>query len=133
MTQEVSHDEDLLFASCSVLQAACHVAARRAGWWQTPDGQSVKDNPLHFSAMCSLIHSEVSEAVEGDRKSLSDEHLPHRPAREVELADAVIRIMDLAGGYDLDVAGAIVEKLRFNAQRIDHKIVERRKQHGKTY
>ena len=80
-----------------------------------------------------LIVSEVSEAMEGDRKNLMDDKLPHRPMREVELADAVIRIFDLAGGYNLDIAGAIAEKLAFNAQRPDHKIENRVKEGGKEY
>ena len=71
--------------------------------------------------------------MEGHRKSLMDDKLPHRPMLEVELADAVIRIFDMAGGLGLDVAGALVEKLAFNAQRADHKIENRQGEHGKKY
>lgn len=42
-----------------------------------------------------------AEAMEGERKGLMDDHLPHRPMAEVELADALIRLFDYAGGFAL--------------------------------
>jgi NTP pyrophosphatase (non-canonical NTP hydrolase) len=62
-----------------------------------------------------------------------DDKLPHRPALEVELADAIIRIMDLAGAMNLDIAGAICEKMTYNAQRPDHKIENRMSEGGKSF
>jgi NTP pyrophosphatase (non-canonical NTP hydrolase) len=115
------------------LQQICHTASKNAGWWTTKEGQPVQDNPYAFSNKLALIHSEVSEAMEGDRKSLMDDHLPHRPMREVELADAAIRIFDLAGAYDMDLGGAIAEKLEYNARRADHKPEARAAAGGKTY
>lgn len=114
------------------LQDVCHGAARDAGWWQR-SGADVRANPLCFSNKLALIHSEVSEAMEGDRKSLMDDKLPHRQMREVELADAVIRIFDLAGAYGMDLGGAIAEKMEFNAQRPDHKAEARAQAGGKSY
>ena len=116
------------------LQEACHGAAKAAGWWIDPKtGESITSNPYCFSNKLMLIVSEVSEAMEGDRKNLPDDKLPHRPMREVELADAVIRIFDLAGAYDMDLGGAIAEKLAFNAQRPDHKLENRQAAGGKAY
>lgn len=103
-----------------LLQEQCHGAAAAAGWWHDIGGNSVAANPYCFGNKLMLIVSEVSEAMEGDRKGLMDDKLPHRPMREVELADAVIRIFDLAGAYDMDLGNAIAEKLLFNAQRADH-------------
>jgi len=115
------------------LTEVCHGLACTAGWWNDSDPNTSKANPLHFSNKLCLIHSEISEAMEGDRKNLMDDKLPHRPMREVELADAAIRIFDLAGGYGMDLAGAIAEKLAYNAQRADHKPENRAAAGGKTY
>jgi len=84
--------------------------------------------PLNYA-----YHSEVSEAMEGARKNLMDDHLPERPMLEVELADAVIRIMDLAGGLNLDLGGAIADKLLYNTERADHKPENRAKYNGKVF
>lgn len=116
-----------------ILKEVCHNASREAGWWQDRDGNPIKDNPYCFSNKLMLSVSELSEAMEGDRKGLMDDHLPHRPMREVELADAVIRIFDLAGAYGLDIEGAIAEKLAYNKQRADHKPENRAKDGGKSY
>lgn len=117
----------------SLLQC-CHLAARDAGWWH--DLKTGEPKPLDgdmVPAKLCLIHSEISEAMEGHRKGLSDDKLPHRPMIEVELADAIIRIGDLAGALNLDVAGALFEKMAFNAERADHKPEHRRQTGGKDY
>ena len=52
---------------------------------------------------------------------------------EVELADAVIRILDLSGKLDLDLMGAIKEKMEYNSTRADHKRENRNKEGGKKF
>lgn len=81
--------------------------------------------------MIALIHSEISEALEGVRKNCPDDKLPHRKMEEVELADALIRIFDYAGAHNLDLGGALVEKMAYNRSRADHKPENRRKEGGK--
>lgn len=116
------------------LTAICHAASVHAGWWNDLEtGEPLIDRPHLVGEKLMLIVSEVAEAMEGHRKSLMDDKLPRRPMIEVELADAVIRICDLAGALGLDLGGAIAEKLDFNAQRPDHKPEARRAAGGKAY
>ncbi len=102
----------------------CHTQAKNAGW---------HNKPREDGTMLALVHSEISEAMEGFRKDLMDDHLPHRKMAEVELADAVIRICDLAGLKGYDLGGAIEEKLTYNLQRTDHKLENRNKEGGKQF
>lgn len=111
----------------------CHNASYKAGWWTDKEGNSTTLNPLCFSNKLMLIVSEIAEAMEGDRKDCPDDKLPHRDMKEVELADAVIRIFDLAGAYNMDLGGAMEEKLAYNATRADHKKENREAVGGKAY
>lgn len=97
------------------LQRQIHQQNKDAGWW---------DNPREKGTLLCLIHSEISEAMEGERKDLMDDHLPHRKMAEVELADAVIRILDYAEAFGYDIEGAITEKLEYNKHRADHQLDE---------
>lgn len=116
------------------LRAMCddiHARNRTAGWWTNlKTGETLDRN---VGELLMLIVSEVAEGMEGHRKNLMDDKLPHRPMLEVELADAFIRIADLIGGRRLDLGGAVVEKLEYNARREDHKIENRVKDDGKKY
>lgn len=115
-------------------QQLCHALASRSGWWtDLATGLRKTREQVNVAEKLCLIHSEISEAMEGDRKGLQDDHLPHRKMIEVELADAAIRIFDLAGFLELDVAGAMIEKLAYNQSRADHKRENRLKDGGKAY
>lgn len=87
----------------------------------------------NFGEAIALCHSELSEALEGHRKDLMDDKLPHRKMAEVELADCIIRIFDLACGFGFDLGGAFAEKMAYNAVREDHKLENRMKEGGKKY
>lgn len=111
-----------------------HTGNVLAGWWSDLDtGLPLNGAPRIIPEKLALIHSEISEAMEGDRKGLLDDKLPHRTMFEVELADAVIRIFDLAGSQGLDLGGAIVEKIQYNRTREDHKLTNRISDGGKKY
>jgi hypothetical protein len=125
-----------LLAAIRLLQDTCYNAAKDAGWHNdlaTGEPRSFAQNDAMFPQRIALIHSEASEALEGHRKGIRDDKLPHRMMAEVELGDLIIRACDLAGAMGYDLAGAIVEKLAVNAARADHKPENRRRAGGKAY
>lgn len=65
----------------------------------------------------ALIVSELGEAVEGIRKPHADEHCPEFTSEEIELADAIIRIGDYAGAFNLRLEGALLAKMAYNRSR----------------
>lgn len=107
----------------------CHEANQK--WWiDINTGEKLSRNK---GELLCLVHSEVSECMEGVRKGLPDDKLPHRSMEEVELADALIRIFDYAGGFGLDLEGAYREKMAYNAVRQDHTHEARRAEGGKKF
>lgn len=80
-----------------------------------------------------LMVSEIAEAMEGERKDLMDDKLPHRKMAEVELVDVLIRLFDYAGGFGYDLEGAYREKMAFNATRVDHSHEHRKSANGKKF
>lgn len=124
--------------SLATLTAVCHQSSLSNGWWHCPHtGEDLLSNktyaPYVIATKIALMHSELSEALEGDRKDQMDDKLPHYTMLTVELADTVIRVLDLAGRLNLPVAAAIMEKVGYNDARPDHKVVNRRKPGGKKY
>ena len=112
------------------LRDLCYNEALQKGWHTDPNGE-LKD--MNKGQMLMLIVSEVAEAMEGERKGLMDDHLPNRPMAEVEMADALIRIMDYCGRWNYDIGGAVVEKMEYNRNRADHKLENRQKENGKKF
>lgn len=107
----------------------CHAANQH--WWHDPKtGKRLERNK---GELLCLIHSEISECMEGERKNLMDDKLPKRRMAEVELADALIRIFDYAGAFGYDLEGAVREKRAFNAKRADHKAEARLAANGKQW
>lgn len=85
------------------IMCACHMGTRNVG------------------EMVALCHSELSEFLENFRKrgrdSQPDDHCPDFTNQEIELADTIIRIMDLAHAMDMRLGAAIVAKVAFNETR----------------
>jgi NTP pyrophosphatase (non-canonical NTP hydrolase) len=87
------------------IQQLCEEAfstAKSKGW---------HDEPREFGTSLALIHAEVSEALEADRR--------HEGINRVteELADVCIRVFDLCGYYGWDLETAIEKKMEYNKLR----------------
>jgi len=96
--QHIKHGD-----SIKAIQHKVHLNAKEHGWWE---GRSEKDIPT----MLCLIHSEVSEALEGYRNNDTANFAE-------ELADIVIRVLDMAEGFGIDLEEELIKKHAFNMER----------------
>lgn len=104
------------------------------GWWpmnteitQHKDGPGkVKLDEVNIPEKIALMHSELSEALEHFREGQDVKNQPvllTGPEGEkpdgmwVELADCVIRILDLAAAYDVNMAALVEMKHKYNLTR----------------
>lgn len=78
-------------------ELAQEIHAEMIKWWQ--DMHTQKPIERNRYELIALAVSEVAECLEGERKNLMDDKLPHRKMAEVEMADAVIRLLDYAAGF----------------------------------
>lgn len=110
---------------------AAVVHEANANWWiDINTGEPLERN---VGELLMLVTSELSEALEANRKDLMDQHIPTRKGFEVEIVDALIRLFDIAGGFELDLSGAFADKMAYNAHRADHKHENRLGPNGKKY
>lgn len=90
-----------------------HENAKAHGWWE---------NPRREGELLMLVTSEVAEAFEEIRNghAMTETYYSEDGKMEgvpSELADIVIRIMDLCGYYGVDLEAAIAEKHAYNVTR----------------
>lgn len=111
--------------------AISHGIALARGWHH--DSETGEVLPSDVPRYIALMHSELSEMLEADRKSLMDDKLRNRAGVEVELADLIIRALDTAAKIGADVPGAFMDKSYFNYGREDHSDEARAGDHGKRY
>jgi NTP pyrophosphatase (non-canonical NTP hydrolase) len=91
------------------IQAEAHRIAVEHGFWE--GGRSAGEAMM-------LVVTEVAEAMEALRDGAPpSDAIPGFSRVEEELADVVIRVLDFAGGHDLNLEGALEAKMRFNASR----------------
>lgn len=86
------------------------------GFWPMPDDPRLQDPTWNLGRIMLMV-TELAEAAEGVRKPKPDEHCPNFSSEVIELADAVIRILDYAGKKKLPLAEALTAKLTYNLCR----------------
>jgi NTP pyrophosphatase (non-canonical NTP hydrolase) len=101
-------------------QHEVHQLALLKGWWPHGTGDDLSTNMI--LAKLALVHSEVSEAVEAAREgNVTFGYIFDGSGKPegmvVELADAVIRILDLCEALHLDLEHALERKHEYNATR----------------
>ncbi len=106
----------------------CHEDNQK--WWVDENGQRLDRNK---GELLCLIHSEVSEMMEGERKDIMDNKITHRKAAEVEAADVLIRLFDYCAAFGYDLEGAYQDKRAYNATRADHTREVREAEGGKKW
>lgn len=118
MSTPAKNYDDLKFAETfEYTQGQAHEVAVAHGFWPTELAFERNEYlyDLIVAQKLALIQAEVSEALESLR---ADQPLAVR-RQEVseELADVVIRTMDLAEAMGLDLAGEIRDKIEKNKSR----------------
>lgn len=96
--------------------------------WKIADNSGFHENRT-FPEVAALIHSEVSEALEADRKGdpLVD-YIDGKPKGvAAELIDVIIRCLDYLGDpeLDVDIDNLLLDKIEYNSKR--------QYKHGKLY
>lgn len=122
--------ENMFITALNSLVLKCHAQAVEMGWYTDLEtGQRKVMNP---GERIALMHSELSEMLEGVRKPGRSEHIKSFSAEEEEFVDLLIRAFDYAGDRNISVGHALIAKLNFNRNRADHQI-ENRKNDGKQF
>lgn len=124
------------FEALNELSKQIYAANKEKGFW---------DKKRNVGEMLMLVTSELGEAMEAHRKGRfanfsafkareedveifyfeSDFQDLIKDSFQDEIADAIIRLLDMCGGLNIDIAKSVELKLKYNATR--------ERMHGKLY
>lgn len=108
-------------ATLNELARAAYDNSANHGFWDDLPESDV-ERATYYGNKLALIHSEVSEALEELRRNPDPRHLFFREDGKpegfaIELADVLIRVLDLFGHLGIDPEIPVEVKATFNAGR----------------
>lgn len=105
-----NEQESVIIDGINTARDACHYTAVEKGWWRT-----TRSTP----ECLMLMVSEISEALEEYRNNAEAYYVKDGKPEgvAVELADAMIRILDYCGFYNINIGEIMIEKMRYNETR----------------
>lgn len=99
------------------LQKECYRIAKDHGFHD-------KDMEKSFVESCMLVVTEIAEAVEAYRDGEAPNQIIYRADKPlkpdgpgIELADALIRILDICEQFAIDIESYVIEKMKYNETR----------------
>lgn len=103
--------------SWDTLAKDLHSTAQEKGFWEPTKRIQEQDAFIFYAKQIAMIHSEATEVLEALRKDKGEQAIVE------ELADIIIRVLDLWAGLDangvtnVSLEQTLIQKMRINEKR----------------